>query len=311
MKRNPLTIIVGSALILVFLLVLVVFQVRQTEVAVVTTFGNPTRDITNSGAYFKWPWPIQKVQTFDHRVHNLEGKFEEVLTSDGYNLLIMVYAGWKISEPKVFFPRFGGSMANAEEKLLGLIRNAYSGVVGKHPLSHFISTSEKELKFAEIEQEFLKKIQEDCRASNYGLEVQFLGIKKLGLPESVTEKVFEQMRSERQLLETNIRTQAEREASDIRSAADYESAKLLTEADAKAKQIISEGERAAMQHFEVFKQEPALASFLIKLSGLEAFLKEKTTLVLDLESSPLELLKTAPGSAGKAGGADLKMMAPK
>ncbi len=301
MKRNPLTIFIGSALILLFLLVLVVFQVRQTEVAVVTTFGKPTRDITQPGAYFKWPWPIQKVEHFDHRIHNIEGKFEEVLTSDGYNLLIMVYAGWKINEPKVFFPRFGGSVTSAEQSLSGLMRNAYSGVVGKHPLAHFISTREKELKFLDIEQEILKKVQEDSKASNYGLEVQFLGIKKLGLPESVTEKVFEQMRSERQLLETKIRNEAEQEASNIRSTADYESANLLSAADAKAKQVISEGERAVMQYFEVFKQEPALASFLLKLSGLEAFLKERTTLILDLDSSPLELLKSAPVPSGKTG----------
>ena len=299
MKRN-VTIIIGAAVILLFLSVLVIFQVRQTEVAVVTRFGKPSRDINEPGRYWKWPWPIEKVEHFDHRIHNLEGKFEQVQTSDGYNLLIMVYAGWKISEPAVFFPRFGGSVASAEQSLGGLMRNAYSGVAGKHPLSHFISTSEKELKFVEIEQEILKRLQADSQASNYGLDVQFLGIKKLGLPESVTEKVFEQMRSERQLLETQIRNQAEQEASNIKSKADRESNDILVAAEAKAKGIISDGEREAAQYFEVFKQEPALASFLLKLSGLEAFLKEKTTLVLDLDSSPLELLKGAP-EAKKSG----------
>jgi modulator of FtsH protease HflC len=155
------------------------------------------------------------------------------------------------------------------------------------------------LKFGEIEQEILKRLQADTEASNYGLNIQFLGIKKLGLPESVTEKVFEQMRSERQLLETRIRNEAEQEASNIKSKADAESSRVLNEAEAKAKRIISDGEREASQYFEVFKQEPALASFLLKLSGLEAFLKEKTTLVLDLDSSPLELLKGVPGADGK------------
>jgi membrane protease subunit HflC len=295
MKRN-VTIIVGAVVILLFLSVLVIFQVRQTEVAVVTRFGKPVRTETNPGQYYKWPWPIEKVEHFDHRIHNMEGKFEEVLTSDGYNLLIMVYAGWKISDPAVFFPRFGGSVSSAEQSLSGLMRNAYSGVVGKHPLSHFISVNEKELKFSEIEQEILKRLQADIVASNCGLDVQFLGIKKLGLPESVTEKVFEQMKSERQVLETRISNEALKEASSIKSKADSESQRLLNEANAKATRIISEGEKEAAQYFEVFKQEPALASFLLKLNGLEAFLKEKTTLVLDLESSPLELLKGGTNS---------------
>src|SRR5262245_16074557 len=157
MKRN-LTISIGAVLILIFVLLLFVFQVRTTEVAVVTTFGKATRPITEPGAYFRWPWPFQKVHKFDKRTHNFESKFEQVLTPDGYSLLIMVYAGWNISQPDVFFPRFSGSIKQAEENLEGLVRNAYSGVVGKHPFSHFISTDEKELKFVQIEQEMLERI---------------------------------------------------------------------------------------------------------------------------------------------------------
>lgn len=43
MKRNPLTLVIGLVLILIFGLLLFTFQVRTTEVAVVTTFGKPTR----------------------------------------------------------------------------------------------------------------------------------------------------------------------------------------------------------------------------------------------------------------------------
>ena len=77
----------------------------------------------------------------------------------------------------VFFPRFrGGSVLEAEKSLEGLVRNAYIGVAGSHPFSHFISTDEKELKFVEIEQEILKKVREDAAKSGYGIEVTFLGI---------------------------------------------------------------------------------------------------------------------------------------
>src|SRR5437764_3609608 len=167
MKRNPLILAIGAVLLVIFLLLLFAFQVRITEVAVVTTFGKPTRSIPDPGPYFKLPWPIQKVHKFDKRTHNFESKFEQVLTSDGYNLLITVYAGWKIDDPQLFFPRFSGSTAKAEESLEGLVRNAYSGVVGKHPFSQFISTDEKELKFLQIEQEMLQKIQADVRTNHY------------------------------------------------------------------------------------------------------------------------------------------------
>jgi membrane protease subunit HflC len=298
MKRN-LTIAVGALLIFIFVLLLFVFQVRTTEVAVVTTFGKATRPIIEPGPYLKWPWPIQNVTHFDKRIHNFESKFEQVLTPDGYSLLIMVYIGWNISQPDVFFPRFNGSIPQAEENLEGLVRNAYSGVVGKHPFSHFISTDEKELKFVDIEQEMLKRIQDDAMASGYGINIKFLGIKKLGLPESVTQLVFERMQSERKLKENAIKFEGERLAENIRSSANLASAKILAEADSEATRIRSLGELQALKSYEVFQQNPELASFLLKLTGLELFLKDRTTLILDEGTPPLDLLKVQPSATTK------------
>ena len=44
MKRNLLTVIVGAVLVVIFALLLFVFQVRQSETAVVTTFGKPVAE---------------------------------------------------------------------------------------------------------------------------------------------------------------------------------------------------------------------------------------------------------------------------
>jgi membrane protease subunit HflC len=298
MKRNPITIAVGVLLLLIFVVLLFLFQVRKTEVAVVTTFGRVTSQ-AGSGAHFRWPWPIQAVHKFDQRVHNFESKFEQVLTSDGNNLLIMVYVGWQINDPAVFLTRFNGDTRKAEDSLEGLIRNAYSGVVGRHPFAHFISTDEKELKFVEIEQEMQSRIQADCRALTNGLTIAFLGIKRLGLPESVTKLVFERMQSEREVLVSQIQGEGERQASEIKSRADYESARLLAEADAQATKIQGEGEKVAARSFEVFKQEPDLAIYLLKLKALEEFLKNRATLILDDSTAPLDLLKSQKPAAGK------------
>src|SRR5277367_4617988 len=112
MKRNLLTIVIGAVLIVIFALLLFVFQVRLSEVAVVTTFGKPTaHPYVEPGAYFKWPWPIQKVYKFDQRVQNFEDKFSENLTADNNNLLTSVYVGWKISDAGEFLRKFPGDPA--------------------------------------------------------------------------------------------------------------------------------------------------------------------------------------------------------
>src|SRR5436309_12074714 len=132
MKRTPITLIIGALLLVIAALLLFTFQVRKSEVAVVTTFGKPTRPITEPGAYFKWPWPIQNVYKFDQRVQNFEDKLTEGMTRDSFNLLTSVYVGWKITEPKTFFPKFAsGSIPEAEKVLEGLLRSAKSAVMGK------------------------------------------------------------------------------------------------------------------------------------------------------------------------------------
>jgi membrane protease subunit HflC len=298
MKNSTINLAIGGLLLLIFLLLLFIFQVRKTETAVVTTFGRVSSQV-GPGAHFRWPWPIQSVHKFDQRVHTFESKFEQVFTSDGNNLLISVYVGWNVSDATVFLTHFSGDRRKAETSLEGLIRNAYSGVVGRHAFANFISTDPKELKFVEIEQEMQTRIQADCRALTNGLNIAFLGIKRLGLPESVTKLVFERMESERAVLVSQIQGDGERQASEIKSRADFESAKLLAEADAQATKTLGEGEKIAARSFETFKQEPDLAIFLLKLKALEQFLQNRTTLILDDSTSPLDLLKSQSAGGKK------------
>jgi len=297
MKRNPITITIGVLLLFIFGLLLIFFQVRTTEVAMVTTFGKPTRPVTEPGAYLKWPWPIQQVYKFDKRIHNFESKFEQVFTADGHSLMIKIYAGWHIAQPQAFFPRFGDSVTRLEDALSGLARSAYSGVVGTHSFSDFVSTDEKQLKFEQIEQEILQHLQKDVQAKGYGVEVNFIGIKRIGLPESVTKLVFERMQAERQLQVQRIESEGRREASDIRTAANLTSAKVLAEADNEAARIRGEGDKLAAASLQVLDQEPELGKFLIQLRALEDFLKDRTTLILDTQTSPLNLLNGSPSSS--------------
>jgi modulator of FtsH protease HflC len=298
MKKNPLNLVVGALLILIFGLLLFLFQVRTSEVAVVTTFGKPTREITNAGLYGKAPWPIQKVHKLDKRIQNFESKFDQALTPDGYSLLVAVYAGWRISEPAAFFPKFaGGSVADAERALQEIIRDAKSAVIGGHPFNHFISVNEKELKFAEIESEILQRVQGRLQTNNYGIDVVFLGIKKLGLPESVTTEVFSRMKAERDVLVSRIESEGNARAANIRAEADRNAAGLVSVAEAQALRIRGEAESKAAESLQTMNQEPELANFLLRLTALEMFLRERTTLILDQNTSPLDLLGPAPRTA--------------
>ena len=300
MKRNLLTVVIGALLVVIFVLLLFTFQVRKSEVGVVLTFGKPVRNITEPGAYFKWPWPIQKVYRFDQRIQNFEDPFSEGLTSDHNNLLMVVYVGWKISDAAVFVPKFPGdaavSMPNARTKLEGMLRSAALGVMGKHPLSDFVNSNPQDLKFDAIESEIDKSVQAQLAGNNYGITIEFLGIKKLGLPPKVTTSVFDRMKSERQVLISSAEYEGEAEAQKIKSAADRKAAELVANADAAATRIRGEGEAEAAKTLPVFQQNPELANFLLRVDALKQSLNSRATLIFDERTPPFDLFRNLPAN---------------
>jgi membrane protease subunit HflC len=173
----------------------------------------------------------------------------------------------------------------------GLLRSAKSAVIGKHPLSDFVSTDEKQLKFEAIEKEILAIVQDQVNSKNYGIEMEFLGIKKLGFPESVTQEVFKRMTSERQILISKTQAEGESRASQIRTLANSKSSEMLATADAAATAIKAEGQKAAAESFAVFEQNPDLANFLLNLNALDASLKDRATLIFDQHSQPFNLFQ--------------------
>jgi membrane protease subunit HflC len=181
-----------------------------------------------------------------------------------------------------------------------MVNSAKNAAVGRHPLSHFLSTDPRQLKFSEIEEEIRTDVRKTAR-ENYGIEVDFLGIKKLGLPESITQRVFDRMAAERQKHVQSIRGDGERQAIQIRSAAELEQQNILAEAERQATSIRGQADAEAAKSFAVFEQEPRLAILLLKLTALEQTLKERTTLILDDRTPPLDLLRGVGESAARGG----------
>lgn len=299
MKRNPITLITAGVLLVIFFFMLFAFQVRQTEVAVVTTFGRYSRSITNAGFQFRLPWPIQKVYQFDNRIQSFERKFDQTITGDQINMMIAVYVGWRIADPRVFLESFSGDVTKAEERLEPLVRHAKSGVISRHAFSDLISTNETALKFDQIEREILTAVQAQAKGI-YGIQIEHLGIKQLGLPESITSTVFERMRAERQRLVSKYQSEGNREASIIRSTADGDATEIIANAKSKAILIAGEAEEKAAGYYAEFEKSPELAVFLIQLKALEQSLKDRTSVIFDQQTTPFNLFNGATPPGGPA-----------
>jgi len=297
MKKNALTLIVAAILLVIFALLLFTFQVRQSEVVVVSRFLKPVNTLTNAGLYVKLPWPIDSINRFDQRTQTFEDKFSENLTADNTMLLTSVFVGWKISDAMAFFPKFpGGSALAAQRQLENIIRSAKAAVIGKHDLSAFVNADPSQLKFGKIEKEIQNSVEAELAKHDYGISIEFLGINRLGLPESVTQTVFDRMKAERTKFITEAQFKGEAAASKIKSAADREAADVLANAQAAATRIEGAGVAEAAKTLSVFQQNPELAIFQLQLEALKNSLNQKSTLILDEQTPPFDLFKKLPAN---------------
>lgn len=289
MKRSPLTLFVAFILIAIFGLLLFVYEVRKSEAAVVLRFGKIDRVKKEPGPALRWPWPIENIYTLDQRVQSFEDKYEQFQLTDHNIIFLSLNVGFSIADPRLFMEKYKGSVPDAERQLGDLVRSTKNEVAGQHRFPDFVSTDPTQTKFDQIEEQVLQKVRKEAH-DHYGIDVEFIQIRKIGLPESVTANVFERMTSERNLYSSTVQADGQRRASDIRTEADSKSQIMLQSADAHALTIQGDAEAQAMKSLAVLQQDPELATFLMQNSSLQQLLKEKTTLVLDSSSSPLQWL---------------------
>jgi membrane protease subunit HflC len=275
-----------------FLIVLIgsiFFQVDETEFAIITQFGKPVRVIESAGLHVKWPDPVQSLRRFDRRLLLFDPEPSEFLTQDKKNILVDVYMGWRISEPKKFLEAVK-ERSVAEIFLADITSAAMGAALGNYPLSALISTDPEEIKVDEIMDGVTGKCREKA-AAEYGIHVLEVRLKRLNLPEQNKESVFQRMRTERERMAKKYRSEGEEEAMKIRAEADKESRAILSQAYEEAQKIIGQGEaEAARIYAAAHNRDPRFYKLVRTLESYRKVLNEKTTVVLSTDSDLLELL---------------------
>jgi membrane protease subunit HflC len=293
MKNVAITVFV--ALIVIFMCIyLILFQVREIETAVKTTFGEATSEdeITKPGWYVKWPSPIQKVYKFDSRKRVLEGDLVETTTREAVPIIVKPYIVWKIAKPLKFFTSVG-TVREAENQLRNYIADTQNRIVGQHSFSEFVNSNPDNIKFERIQREMFTDISRPV-SDNYGIEIETVGIKQLQVSQDVSKEVFDRMRAERNSKTTQIKAQGDSEAVKIKSDADSKRTELLAAAEARAKAIQGEGDAEAARYYKKLEEDPDLAMFLRDIDSLKKILAERSTVVLSTKTAPFRLLEQMP-----------------
>jgi len=291
MKNIAITIFI-VLIVAVMVLYLVSFQVREIESVLVTTFGKPTREITEPGWYFKWPAPIQRVHPFDSRMRVFEAELGETTTKGAVPIIINTFIVWKIAEPLEFFNAVG-TIKEAENKLRSQLGDTQNKVIGRHYFAEFINSDPAKIKFEEIQDEMLTDLKQAVR-EDYGIEIKTLGIKQLKVSEDVSKDVFERMRAERNRKTEATIAEGNAEATRIKADADSKKTELLAAAEARAKAIRAEGDAEAAKYYKLLDEDPEFAIFLRKIEALKKYLEKRSTIVFSADMEPFELLREMP-----------------
>lgn len=273
--------IATGVIILMMLVILCLYQLRQTQVAIVTTFGEP-EVVTEPGLHLRAPWPIQQVTRLDKRMQTLELTAKEINTQDRINVISRFFVFWSVGDAKTFFNRFG-TLMQAELQLRPLIESQQESVLRQYTLAELLSSA------VDIEQALQDAVKE--QVAGYGIEIAMVGLAEVSLSEANTAAVFERMRQEQQSLAAVILAEGASQAKILRDNAASEKAQALARTEAEAKKIRGDAVIAAAEQYPAFEQDLEFALFLRKLDALVELMSTKTTLVLDPRTPPFDLLE--------------------
>lgn len=292
--KNKFAFGIGIVVALVLLVYMFCFQVRYDQVAVLTTFDKPSSIKTDPGLYFKLPWPIQKEKKYETRIQVLEDQLEEIQTADGNVVIVRTYLAWRVSDPLKFFNNVE-TIEGAKPKLNPLLRADVQGIISKYRFDQLVNTDASRLKLGEIEAQAVAQMVSRLESQGYGIEPVKIGIRRILLPESVTEGVFTRMKETRERMAERARSEGSGRAAGIRSEARSASDRILAFAERTAQAIRAKGDAEAASHYSTFAQDESFAIFLRQIEALKLMLPNNTTFVLDADTiEVLDLFRRPP-----------------
>ena len=279
MKKNAL--IIGGVIAIV-ILSSSMFTVHMTQNAVVLELSKPKEIITEPGLYFKLPF-LQKVRYFSKQLLDNDSNPTEVITKDKKNLLVDNFTMFRIVDPLKFLETVRGERS-ARARLDDIIYSELRVEIGTHDL-HDVVTETRDSIMAKVTKEA------NIKAAEYGIEVVEVRIKRADLPPEVANSIFNRMRTERQRIAMEYRSEGKEEATKIRAETDKEKTILVAEAYKQEQIVRGEGDAKATKIYaDAFSKDQEFYTFMRSMEAYKKSLKTDTTLLMSEDSDFLGFL---------------------
>jgi membrane protease subunit HflC len=230
------------------------------------------------GLYFKIPL-VQNVRYFDSRIQTLDAaEPERFLTSEKENVLVDAFVKWRVEDPLQYYVSVGGNPTLAETRLQQTINDGLRAEFGRRSVDEVVSGQRNDI------MEILRT-KTDADAKKIGVDVVDVRLKRVDLPQDVSESVYRRMEAERKRVASDKRSRGDAESERIRADADRQREVILAEAYGEAQKIKGQGDaKAAALYASSFEQNPEFYAFYRSLEAYRQGFKNKSD-VLVLEPS--------------------------
>jgi len=286
-------VVLVAVVALIVVASLSLFTVDQREQAIVFQLGEIREVITEPGLNVKWPL-IQNVRFFDKRILTLDAPdTERFITSEKKNVLVDSFVKWRIADVKQYYISVQGDEARAQTRLAQTINSALREEFGKRTV-HDVVSGERE------------KIMDDVRVSvdddvrKIGVAIVDVRLKRVELPQEVSESVYRRMEAERKSVAAELRSEGFSASEKIRAEGERAREVIIAEAYRDAQRVKGEGDRkAAAIYAKAYGENPEFYSFYRSLEAYRAGFKNRNdVLVLEPNADFFKYLKS-PGKGSK------------
>lgn len=283
--KNPGTFVLSLITILV-VASLSALSVDQREYAIVFRLGEIVSVKKQPGLYFKIPL-VDNVRYFEKRIVTLDwGEPDRFITSEKKNVLVDSFVKWKIVDPSKYYVSVRGDEKQAEARLSQVVNDGLRAEFGKRTIHDVISGERAKI------MDILRD-KADREARQMGIQVLDVRLKRVDLPQEVSESVYQRMEAERKRVANDLRSQGAGAAEKIRADADKQREVIISEATRDAQRIKGEGDaKAAEIYAAAYSKNPEFYAFYRSLEAYRNSLKNKAdVLVLDPSSEFFKYLK--------------------
>lgn len=290
--KTSLTVLLIAIVVGLLILSSAVFTVSEKQTAIKRLFGEIVESDYKPGLHFKIPL-FETVTKFDSRIQTLDSPPENFLTSEKKNVSVDSFVKWRIADSKEFFVRVSGDPRRANARLESIIKNGLRGEFSKRTVNQVVSGDRKQI---------MKILAETVNAGGkeLGIDIVDVRIKRVDLPEDVSESVYARMRAERERVARDFRSRGQEAAERIRADADRQRTVLRAEAYRDAENLRGQGDaRAAETYANAYTKDSEFYRFHRSLNAYrQSFQDRGDVMILDPKSDFFKYFQNSTATPG-------------